>query len=124
MTLYEELGDDQLRQLLDYFYDGVFSDDRINFLFQNTEKEEIKRKQYLFLTQFLGGPMRYSQEFGHPKMRMRHLPHKITPSAAQAWLENMYQSIQKLPFDEDFKMRLYNRFPMVAAHMVNTPDSE
>ena len=124
MTLYEELGDEQLRKLLDHFYDGVFADDRINFLFQNTEKQEIKRKQYLFLTQFLGGPLRYSQEFGHPKMRMRHLPHKITPSAAHAWLENMFQSVQKLSIDDDLKDRLFNRFPQVAAHMVNTPDPE
>ena len=42
--------------------------------------EEIKRKQKLFLPQFLGGPALYSMEFGPPAMRQRHLPHEVTPT--------------------------------------------
>lgn len=119
MTLYDELGDHGLKELVDYFYDLVVVDDRINHLFPKGI-DEVKRKQYLFLTQFLGGPSRYTNEFGHPKMRMRHMPHKITQYAAIAWLENMKAAIGKLDKSQDFKDRLFMRFPHVASHMVNS----
>lgn len=119
MTLYEELGDEKLQELVGYFYDLVVKDDRINHLFPK-EIDEVIRKQYLFLSQFLGGPARYTQEFGHPRMRLRHLPHKISQYSAIAWLENMKKAIDKLDMTQDFKDRLFMRFPHVASRMVNS----
>ncbi len=121
MTIYEELGEDNLKELVDTFYNNVLADDRIAHLFAS-DINLIKSKQLMFLTQFLGGPGLYTAEYGHPKMRMRHFPHAITPSAAVAWLENMKMSIESLGISEDFKHRLFTRFPHVAAHMVNRPD--
>ncbi len=122
MTLYEELGDEQLKKMVDTFYNKVLADERIADLFQSDLKL-IKSKQFMFLSQFLGGPGRYTAEYGHPRMRMRHMPHAITPSAAIAWLENMKSSIYSLDISEDLKDRLYVRFPHVAAHMVNRNDT-
>ena len=118
-TIYERLGDDNLRLLVDRFYDGVMEDDRINGLFQ-TDIEEVKNKQFMFLSQFFGGPNRCTQEHGHPKLRMRHLPHKITIDGAVAWLENMEKAIMSLPIDNAFKHEIFIRFPHAARHMVNT----
>lgn len=118
-TIYDRLGDNNLQLLVTYFYDAVFNDPRINHLFK-TDKELVKQKQYQFLTQFLGGPARYSEVYGHPRMRMRHLPHQITQDAAYAWLENMALAISKLDIDEAFKDEIFSRFPQVAAHMVNS----
>lgn len=118
-TLYAELGPKILRQLVDAFYDRVFVSEKIGPLFKN-DKEEIKQKQYMFLTQFLGGPDLYSQHFGHPRMRMRHLPHAITDEARLEWLKCMKDSIDTLPIDEEMKVRLFNVFPLVAQHMVNS----
>jgi hemoglobin len=70
-TLYNLIGSDNLKQLIDVFYDLVFANEKIAPLLIN-DKEEIKEKQYLFLTQFLGGHGNYSESFGHPKMRARH----------------------------------------------------
>ncbi len=119
-TIYERLGDKKLQDLIDAFYDLIFSDERINHLFANTPKEEIMAKQYKFLTQFFGGPPRYTQAHGHPKLRMRHLPFKITKVLAQVWLENMAKAIKSLDIDEDFKKEIFMRFPPPAAHMVNS----
>ena len=74
----------------------------------------------MFLTQFLGGPDLYSQHYGHPRMRMRHLPHKITDEAREEWLKCMKEAITSLSIDEDLKARLFNVFPQVAQHMVNS----
>jgi hemoglobin len=117
-TLYEELGAPTIQLLVARFYDEVFRSPVIQQLFQ-TDKEEIQRKQMLFLTQFLGGPSNYSAEFGHPKMRMRHLPHKIDEVAKNEWLRCMKVAIDSLAISEDLKNRLFQVFPPVASHMVN-----
>ena len=99
-TLYERIGSDRLRSLLDIFYAKVFFDSSIQNLFALDQHELIKKKQFLFLSQFLGGPQLYSQEYGHPKMKMRHLPHTITVEAKDEWLRCMRISIDSMNFEE------------------------
>lgn len=119
-NLYDRLGADNLQLLVDYFYDLVFTDEQLAPLFNKTPKEVIKNKQLLFLTQFLGGPGAYSELYGHPKMRARHMPHEITESKAIAWLQCMNKAVYKLPIDEQLKKELFSSFPKMAFHMVNT----
>ena len=118
-TIYERLGDENLRLLVDTFYDKVLQDDRIKDLFQ-TDIALVKSKQFMFLSQFFGGPQRYSEQYGHPKLRMRHLPHKVTMDGAGAWLECMAHAISELPIEQSFKEEIFMRFPHAARHMVNT----
>jgi hemoglobin len=67
------------------FYPRVYEDPDLSLLFQGDMKE-IMRKQHMFLAPFTGGPPLYSQEFGPPAMKQRHLPFEITPKRAQCWL--------------------------------------
>jgi hemoglobin len=117
-TLYVRIGNENLQKLIDQFYDLVFSSEKIAPLFKN-DKEEIKEKQYLFLSQFLGGPHLYTQKYGHPKMRARHLHHAISEEAKNEWLRCMKLAIATLDLTDDLKIALYNCFPAVAQHMVN-----
>ena len=119
-SLYEKLGDERLSKLIDAFYESVFKSEIIGQLFQETEKEVIKDKQFCFLTQFLGGPPRYIEKYGTPKMRMRHLPHRIDEGARDEWLNLMKQAIESLDWEQENKIALYNCFPAVANHMVNS----
>jgi len=117
-ALYYRLGKENLDLLVERFYDLVFVNDQIAHLFKN-DKEEIKGKQRLFLSQFLGGPALYSEKFGHPQMRARHMPHPITETDAIAWLHCMSQAIGSLPISESLKDELFARFPGTAMFMVN-----
>ena len=119
LSIYDRLGEENLVLLVDEFYDKVFADDRISHLFQN-DITEVKEKQLAFLSQFFGGPPRYIEKYGHPRLRMKHAPHEITKDGAMAWLENMAFAISRLPVEEDFKDEIFNRFPQAAAHMVNS----
>lgn len=121
-TLYDKLGDERLKQILDIFYDKVFQSDIIGPLFNKTEKDLIKDKQFCFLTQFLGGPLRYLEKYGNPKMRARHLPHKIDMEARDEWLKLMKEAIYAIDWgeDEQLKEALYQCFPTLATHMVNS----
>ena len=120
-TLFSRLGEDNLRALVDRFYDLVFSNEQISHLFK-TDKEAIKEKQRLFLTQFLGGPPLYSQIHGHPRLRARHLPHVIGHDDAVAWLSCMSQAITTLEVAESLKDELFKQFVQTAMFMVNQED--
>ena len=123
-TLYEKIGAERLKKVLDDFYDCVFTDEHLRPLFANSTREEIQEKQQLFLTQFLGGPMGYTQKYGPPRMRQRHLPHRITPSGKDAWLACMKKAVAAQNWDQRLKKVFYEIFPPIAAHMVNTKDNE
>jgi hemoglobin len=120
-TLYSRLGSANLQLLVDRFYDLVFSDERIGSLFK-TDKKLIKEKQFLFLTQFLGGPPLYSQRYGHPQLRARHLPHPIADEDAVAWLRCMSEAITTLSIPGELKDELFKRFIPTAMFMVNQQD--
>lgn len=113
------MGEENLRIMVDNFYSYVLADDSINHLF-TTDMELVKKKQFLFLTGFLGGPSIYVAEYGHPKMRLRHMPHAITEKSAISWLKNMRKAIWDLKIEDQLKIEIFNRFPNTAAHMVNS----
>lgn len=117
-SIYQRLGEENLKEMVDNFYGHVMSDDSINHLF-TTDMDLVKHKQFLFLTGFFGGPSLYVAEYGHPRMRLRHMPHKITEKSAISWLKNMRKAIWELNITEALKIEIFNRFPKTAAHMVN-----
>lgn len=118
-TIYEKLGDERLKQLVDAFYERVFVNEIIGDLFKNSNPETVKDKQFCFLTQYLGGPQHYFEKYGNPKMRKRHLPHAIDVVAKDEWLKLMKEAIWTLDWDEENKQVLYNCFPTLASHMQN-----
>lgn len=120
-SLIDKVGAEGLKEIVERFYGKVFANEEISHLFQN-DPQEIMVKQYAFLTQFLGGPPLYNERFGHPKMRMRHMPHKITPRAKEVWLELMKEAINESAIDSNIKEPLYQCFPKLAEHMVNSQD--
>jgi len=118
VTLYDRLGEENLKALVDCFYDLVFENEQIAHLFKS-DKNQIKEKQRLFLTQFFGGPALYSNQYGHPQLRARHMPHAIAQDDAVAWLSCMSQAITSLSVDEQLKEELFKRLVPTAMFMVN-----
>ncbi|GJM34889.1 MAG: hypothetical protein DHS20C18_38900 [Saprospiraceae bacterium] len=117
-SIYDELGAENLQIMVNRFYDFVVEDPVLSPLFK-TDMEVVRQKQLMFLTQFFGGPNLYNETYGHPRLRMRHLPHAITEDAAVAWLKCMHRAVESLDISEDLKSQVFNSFPRVAAHMVN-----
>lgn len=118
-TIYEMLGEENLRIMVNRFYDLVQENEVISPLFKG-DFDTIRQKQFMFLTQFFGGPGLYSAEYGHPKMRMRHLPHTITLEGKEEWLKCMKQAVYSLDIEDQLKDAVYNSFPAIAQHMVNS----
>ncbi|RYM35514.1 globin [Brumimicrobium glaciale] len=119
-TLYIRLGEDKIKDLVNAFYERVYKHPVLIPIFDTNSIDEIKEKQFRFLTQFLGGPPRYIEKYGPPRMRQRHLPHRIDQNAMIAWLSCMKEAISTLALSEEIADELYNKFPQLAQHMVNS----
>lgn len=122
-SLYEQVGGaEAIQKLVEAFYPKVYSNELLKPLFEGDMKE-IMRKQFMFLTQFLGGPPLYSEEFGPPAMRRRHIPFRITPERAVAWLECMQEAFSDTGLDQKTAGEIFfDRLKQVAAIMVNSEE--
>ncbi|WP_138416257.1 globin [Aquibacillus sediminis] len=121
-SAYEEIGPEKIEELVNAFYPKVYEDPTISELFVG-DINEIMHKQQMFLTQFLGGPPLYSEEFGPPMMKRRHLRFKITPERAKAWLRCMWEAFEEVGLAEQPAGKFfYERLTQVAAIMVNTEE--
>lgn len=74
----------------------------------------------LFLIQYWGGPTTYSENRGHPRLRMRHAPFKVDQAAHDAWLKHMRAAVDDLGLSEEHEHTLWNYLTYAAASMVNT----
>lgn len=121
-TPYEMLGGEEtIQKLVNSFYPKVYANPILSPLFEG-DMEEIKRKQKMFLTQFTGGPTLYSDEFGPPAMRARHMPFEITPTRATAWLACMREAMDDIGLEGPIREQFYDRLQQVTGIMINTPD--
>lgn len=120
-TPYEIIGADKLYELVQTFYHKVAHHPELKSIFPE-DLTETSRKQEQFLTQYLGGPSLYSEEHGHPMLRARHIPHEITPTRAQAWLDCMAIAMEEVQLESELRDSLFYRLSLTAQHMVNTPE--
>jgi hemoglobin len=82
----------------------------------------VMDKQYLFLTQFLGGPALFSERYGHPMMRARHLPFPVTPQRAAAWLSCMSRALAETNIPAPVRDAVILRLSAPAHHFINSED--
>jgi hemoglobin len=75
----------------------------------------------MFLEQYWGGPTTYSEQRGHPRLRMRHAKFKIGEQERDAWLRNMKLAVSELALAKDLEDELWNYLNMAANSMVNQP---
>ena len=118
-TLYEQVGGDPtFRRLVDAFYARVERDPLLRPIFPE-DLEPGKENQFLFLTQYWGGPPRYDALRGHPRLRMRHAPFKIGQAERDAWLGNMLAAIDEVGIPEPARAALREYFETGSTFMIN-----
>jgi hemoglobin len=118
-TLYDLVGGDPtFQQLVDVFYSRVEADADLRPMFPD-DLEPGKRWQFLFLTQFFGGPARYAEERGHPRLRMRHMPFPIDMDARNRWLGHMLAAIDAVGIQEPMRTTMRDYFERGSAFMMN-----
>ncbi len=122
-SIYEELGADKLLEIVETFYPKVQAHPLLGSIFPE-DIMPVMEKQYMFLTQFFGGPSLYSDAVGHPMMRARHLPFPVTPARAEAWLGCMSEALRETGVRPDLADIILTRLAGPAFHFVNSEDEE
>jgi hemoglobin len=122
-TVYEMVGGDTtFRRLVDAFYGRVASDEVLRPVFPE-DLEPGKYWQYLFLAQFFGGPARYIEERGHPRLRMRHAPFIIDQQGRDHWFAHMCAAIDEVGIQEPARSIMRDYFERGATFMINAESS-
>lgn len=125
-TVYDIVGGDPwFVALIDDFYDRVENDPVIRPLYPD-DLTASRESMVKFLVQYWGGPDDYSQEKGHPRLRMRHAPFVIRQAERNAWLEHMRAAVQAqaaaTKVDSAIEEQMLEYFDVGSTHMINTAD--
>jgi len=118
-TIYEQAGGDEpFRRLVDGFYARVERDPLLRPMFPENLGPG-KEHQFLFITQYFGGPSRYNALRGHPRLRMRHNPFPIGPAARNAWVGHMLAALDEANFPTAVLPAMREYFERAATFMIN-----
>ncbi|HEY5905788.1 MAG TPA: globin [Actinomycetota bacterium] len=120
-TVFESVGGlPFFEALVDRFYEGVAADPVLLALYPEPEDlAPARRRLTLFLAQYWGGPTTYSEERGHPRLRMRHAPFAIGSEERDRWLVHMREAVESLDPPADVAQALDDYFVMAAESMRN-----
>jgi hemoglobin len=122
-SFYDEIGGEPtFRKLVDEFYAGVANDPVLRPLYPEADLGPAATRLRMFLEQYWGGPGTYSEERGHPRLRMRHAPFKVGPTERDAWLSHMRTAVDTLGLTEEQRETLWQYLERAAFFMVNTFD--
>ena len=118
-SVYELVGEDKIHQLTHYFYEEVSQNQTLRKLYPEEDLGPAERRLFLFLLQVFGGPQTYSEERGHPRLKIRHMAWKIDPALRDHWLNGMLTALDKINTEQNAKELMMEYFIKVANHMVN-----
>jgi hemoglobin len=119
-TFYDEVGGrDTFVRLVARFYSGVRTDPVLAPLYPQDDWDGAETRLRGFLEQYWGGPTTYSQERGHPRLRMRHAPFAIGPAERDAWLSHMRDAVDSLELSPEHDATLWGYLEMAAQSMQN-----
>ena len=120
-TLYDRIGGHEtFVRLVDAFYDGVAGDPVLRALYPEEDLGPANRRLRMFLEQYWGGPHTYSDERGHPRLRIRHAPYQVTPAQRDRWLAHMRAAMATLDLAPLQAATLWDYLDRAAHAMVNT----
>jgi hemoglobin len=123
LSFYEAVGGTEtFRKLIAAFYRRVPDDPVLGPMYPADELPEAEERLRMFLEQYWGGPRTYSEQRGHPRLRMRHVPFAVTESAKDRWLHHMRAAIDELDLDAEHERQLWAYLVMAAHSMINTLD--
>lgn len=119
-TPYEEIGGgDRVRELANAFYDVIEEESpTIRAMLPNNTRN-TREKFFMYLTGWLGGPPLYEEKWGHPRLRMRHMPFPIGSDEADEWMRCMRIALERVGLTEPLRSFLDARLEPLAHHMSN-----
>ncbi|MFD1719870.1 globin [Georgenia deserti] len=121
--MYEAMGGHEtFVRLVHRFYQGVREDEVLAPLYPQDDWEGAEQRLRMFLEQYWGGPTTYSDQRGHPRLRMRHMPFAVTTDARDRWLTHMRAAVEEVGLEPELEAVLWDYLERAAHAMVNTAE--
>jgi len=121
-TFYDAIGGEAVfRGIVARFFAQVPTDEVLRTVYPQDDLNGAEERLALFLMQYWGGPTTYSDERGHPRLRMRHAPFRIGPAERDAWLGAMRVAIDEAGLAAPHREQLWEYVQSTANHMINSP---
>ena len=119
-SFYDEVGGHEtFQRLIAHFYAGVAVDPILRQVYPEEDLGPAEDRFRMFLEQYWGGPTTYSEQRGHPRLRMRHAPFSIGEVERDAWLARMRTAVDSLELTPEQDETLWGYFTMAAQSMIN-----
>ena len=121
VTFYDEIGGHAtIHRIVEVFYAGVAEDELLRPMYPEEDLAPAAERFTLFLCQYWGGPTTYSEQRGHPRLRMRHAPFAVTPAAKDRWLHHFRAGLDAVALDPEQDAQFWDYVTHAAQFMVNT----
>ncbi len=122
-TFYDRVGGrPTFEKLVREFYRGVAGDPPLRAMYPEEDLGPAEERLRLFLEQYWGGPKTYGETRGHPRLRMRHAPFRVTPTQAERWVRHMSNACDTLGLSPDDDHQLREYLVRAAQFMINAPE--
>ena len=122
---YEFMGGEAvIRRLVDRFYD-LMDEDPDYYGIRKLHPEDLsssRQKLFMFLSGWTGGPSLYTERYGEPRLRTRHMPFAISIPERDQWLACMNRAMEDIELDEELRRNLAKAFYQTADFMRNQPE--
>lgn len=123
-TFYDAVGGaETFRTIVSRFYELVADDEVLRPMYPEQDLSGAADRLRMFLEQYWGGPRTYSDQRGHPRLRMRHAPYRIGLIERDAWLRCMHTAVASIDsdtLDDEHRRELLAYLEMAADAMVNS----
>ena len=120
MTFYDEIGGaNTIRTIVSTFYAGVAEDELLRPMYPEEDLGPAEERFFLFLSQYWGGPTTYSEQRGHPRLRMRHAPFPVTHEAKEHWLQHFRAGLDAAQLTPEQDAEFWSYVQRAADFMVN-----
>lgn len=117
--VYARIGEDGFHRLTAAFYRAVPSDPILGPLYPPHDFAGAEQRLRDFLVGRFGGPLRYIEQRGHPRLRMRHAPFPVDQKARDRWFELMSRALEEAQLPEDVTALLREFFAHTATFLIN-----
>ncbi len=124
-SFFDEIGGQPvIDRIVARFYAGVAEEPVLGPMYPEEDLADgsAARRLAMFLAQYWGGPPTYSQERGHPRLRMRHAPFAVTPKAREAWLKHFRAGLDEAELTAEQDARFWGYVTYAAEFMLNAED--
>ena len=119
--MFGQIGEAGFERLVHAFYAQVPADDVLGVMYPGQDLSGAEQRLRDFLVGRFGGPQRYMQQRGHPRLRIRHQPFRLDQQARDRWVTLMDRALDQTQLPRDVDALLRDFFHQTATFLMNAP---